>query len=132
MGVYGPTLMDDQMNSTLIDEYEEELVPPENFTLVSKGVFRSAFPKKKNFVFLKRLGLKSVLTLVLEDYPDLNKKFLDEQGIKLFQFGVPGNKEPFVDIPEDKIAQALAVLLDKRNHPILIHCNKVTLIEIRS
>lgn len=27
-------------------------------------------------------------------------------------------------VPEDKISAALAALLDKRNHPILIHCNK--------
>lgn len=33
-------------------------------------------------------------------------------------------KEPFVDIPEDTICRALTVLLDKRNHPVLIHCNK--------
>ena len=45
------------------DEYEEEWIPPENFTLVSKGIYRSAFPKRKNFGFLKRLGLKSVLYL---------------------------------------------------------------------
>ncbi|KAJ1506659.1 Tyrosine-protein phosphatase dsp1 [Coelomomyces lativittatus] len=51
-------------------------------------------------------------------------KFLRENGITLFQFGVAGNKEPFVDIPEDKIVGALACLLNKKNHPILIHCNK--------
>ncbi|KAI9245634.1 protein-tyrosine phosphatase [Sporodiniella umbellata] len=51
-------------------------------------------------------------------------KFLQEQNIKFLQFGIAGNKEPFVQIPEDKISAALAALLDKRNHPILIHCNK--------
>ncbi|KNE69144.1 hypothetical protein AMAG_14000 [Allomyces macrogynus ATCC 38327] len=102
----------------------EELIPTENINLVAKGVYRSAFPKKKNFAFLKKLGLKSILTLILEDYPEQNVRFLEENGITLFQFGVAGNKEPFVDIPEDKIVAALACLLDKRNHPILIHCNK--------
>ena len=63
-------------------------------------------------------------TLILEEYPDANTAFLQSSGIQLFQFGVPGNKEPFVDIPEDKIADALHVLMDKRHHPILIHCNK--------
>ena len=92
-------------------EYEELLMPPENFCQVSRGVFRSAFPKKKNFAFLKKLRLKSILTLILEDYPEQNKRFLDDNGIRLFQFGVPGNKEPFVDIPEDKIAAALEVLM---------------------
>ena len=40
------------------------------------------------------------------------------------QFGIPGNKEPFDNIPEDVISAALVQVLDKRNHPILIHCNK--------
>ncbi|OZJ01672.1 hypothetical protein BZG36_05429 [Bifiguratus adelaidae] len=104
--------------------FEEALIPPENFSMVSKHVYRSSFPKKKNFSFLKKLGLKSVLTLILEEYPEQNMKFLQENGIQFFQFGIAGNKEPFVQIPEDKIIQALACLLDARNHPILIHCNK--------
>ena len=40
------------------------------------------------------------------------------------QFGIPGNKEPFDNIPESIICAALVQILDKRNHPILIHCNK--------
>jgi hypothetical protein len=81
-------------------EESDELIPCENFSLVCKGVYRSSFPKKKNFAFLKRLQLKSVLyiikliirTLILEDYPEQNQKFLELNGIKLFQFGVAGNK----------------------------------------
>ncbi|KAL7747171.1 tyrosine-protein phosphatase siw14 [Sorochytrium milnesiophthora] len=110
--------------TTVTQDEDSELVPTENICLVAPGVYRSAFPKKKNFSFLKKLGLKSILTLILEDYPDQNMRFLQENGIKLFQFGVAGNKEPFVDIPEDKIVAALACLLDARNHPVLIHCNK--------
>ncbi|TPX45123.1 hypothetical protein SeMB42_g04105 [Synchytrium endobioticum] len=106
------------------DEEEEEIVPCENWAMVSKGVYRSAMPKRRNFTFLKKLGLKSVLTLILEDYPDGNKKFLDEHNIRFFQFGVAGNKEPFVDIPEGTISAALTAILDRRNHPLLIHCNK--------
>ncbi len=85
------------------DEEEEDLYPMENFSLVASGIYRASFPKRRNFPFLQKLRLKSILTLILEDYPDLNTKFLDENGIKLFQFGVAGNKEPFVDIPEDKV-----------------------------
>eukprot|EP00128_Syssomonas_multiformis_P011185 Colp12_sorted_trinity150504_noHs@23074 len=106
------------------DDEPEELIPSENFAMVNKGVYRSGFPKKKNFPFLKKLGLKSILTLVLEDYPEANRKFCEENGITIYQFGVPGNKEPFVDIPEDVIAKAVATVLDSRTHPILIHCNK--------
>ncbi|RLN93731.1 hypothetical protein BBJ28_00021801, partial [Nothophytophthora sp. Chile5] len=107
------------------DAEYEELIPPENFAMIEKGLYRSGFPKKKNFAFLKKsLQLKSILTLVLEDYPLANTEFNRMHGIKLLQFGVPGNKEPFVDIPEDGIVAALKAVLDKRNHPMLIHCNK--------
>jgi hypothetical protein len=41
--------------------FEEAFIPPENFNMVSDHVYRSSFPKKKHFSFLKKLGLKSVL-----------------------------------------------------------------------
>ncbi|KAF0739866.1 hypothetical protein Ae201684P_016527 [Aphanomyces euteiches] len=106
------------------DAEYEELIPPENFAMVERGLYRSGFPKKKNFTFLRTLGLKSILTLVLEDYPLANTEFNKMHNITLLQFGVPGNKEPFVDIPEKGIAAALSAVLDQRNHPMLIHCNK--------
>jgi tyrosine-protein phosphatase SIW14 len=77
-------------------QYEEELIPPNNFNMVSNWVYRSSFPKKKNFAFLKKLGLKSILTLILEEYPEQNMKFLEANNIKFFQFEIAGNKEPFV------------------------------------
>jgi len=36
-------------------------------------------------------------TLILEEYPEQNTKFLDEQGIKFFQYGIPGNKVNALD-----------------------------------
>ncbi|KAJ2852039.1 tyrosine-protein phosphatase siw14 [Coemansia brasiliensis] len=112
------------MDPLSMENFPEELNPPENFAMVCPYIYRSGMPKKRNFMFLKKLKLKSILTLILEEYPLQNQKFLEQHGIKLFQFGVAGNKEPFADIPEDVMCQALLVLMDKRNHPILIHCNK--------
>jgi tyrosine-protein phosphatase SIW14 len=48
------------------DEEEEEepermFIPPLNFAMVAKGVYRSGYPNPKNFPFLKKLGLKSIL-----------------------------------------------------------------------
>ncbi|GBG23833.1 Tyrosine-protein phosphatase SIW14 [Hondaea fermentalgiana] len=103
---------------------ETVYIAPDNFAMVLPGVYRSGFPKIKNFPFLQRIGIKSILTLVLEEYPQANRVFLEQNGMRLFQFGVPGNKEPFVDIPEHMIRLAVEQLLDVRNHPVLIHCNK--------
>ena len=69
------------------------------------------------------LVLKSDRTLVPEDYPGENVKFLRENGIKHHQVHIPGNKDT-ADISAEHIAAALTVVLDRENLPILIHCNK--------
>nr|CAD1831698.1 unnamed protein product [Ananas comosus var. bracteatus] len=104
---------------------EQQLfVPPLNFAMVDHGVFRSGFPGVDNFGFLHSLRLRSVLCLCPEPYPEANVEFLRANGIRLFQFGIDGAKEPFVNIPEETIREALKVVLDVRNHPVLIHCKR--------
>ena len=64
----------------------------------SRGVFRSAYPTKKSFDFLKKLGLKSVIYLCQEEYSSQVRQFYTDLGIQIYEHGVSGNKEPFVDI----------------------------------
>ncbi|KAL0477465.1 hypothetical protein AKO1_005713 [Acrasis kona] len=99
-------------------------IPPINFNMVIPGVYRSGYPTKKNFAFLKSIPLKSILYLCPEQYAQANMEFARANGIRILQFGIEGNKEPFVHIPEEAIRSAVAQLLDVRNHPIMIHCNK--------
>ncbi|XP_048529714.1 probable tyrosine-protein phosphatase DSP4 [Triticum urartu] len=101
-----------------------QLVPPLNFAMVDHGVYRSGFPDASNLPFLENLRLRSVLCLCPEPYPEANQEFLRAHGIRLFQLGIDGSKEPFVSIPEDRIREALKVILDTRNHPVLIHCKR--------
>ncbi|XP_042419937.1 probable tyrosine-protein phosphatase DSP2 [Zingiber officinale] len=100
------------------------LVPPLNFAVVDAGVFRSGFPETANFGFLHTLKLRSIVYLCPEPYPEENLEFLESNSITLFQFGIDGRKEPFIDIPGDKIIDALKVILDAKNHPLLIHCKR--------
>ncbi|EWC45853.1 hypothetical protein DRE_04860 [Drechslerella stenobrocha 248] len=102
----------------------EECDVPKNFSMVWPGVYRSSFPAEANFPYLKPLKLKTILTLIPEKYPQTNVEFMRLNGIQHVQIGIAANKEPFVEVPLDKITQAVSVILDKRNHPILIHCNK--------
>ncbi|CAL5408267.1 unnamed protein product [Camellia sinensis] len=119
---------------------DELLAPPLNFAMVDYGVFRSGFPESANFSFLQTLGLRSIVYLCQEPYPEANLRFLNANGIQLFQFGIDGCKwvkwynwaeptmkaqaEPFANIPEDKIREALKVVRDIKNHPLLIHCKR--------
>ncbi|XP_058220395.1 tyrosine-protein phosphatase DSP1 [Rhododendron vialii] len=111
--------------SAKTENFDEEFyVPPLNFAMVDYGIFRSGFPDTANFSFLQTLGLRSILYLCPEPYPEPNVQFVKSNGIQLFQFGIDGCKEPFVNIPEDTIREALKVVLDVKNHPILIHCKR--------
>ncbi|XP_010268318.1 PREDICTED: probable tyrosine-protein phosphatase At1g05000 [Nelumbo nucifera] len=103
---------------------DDDLVPPSNFAMVERGIYRSGFPTQSNFGFLETLNLRSIIYLCPEPYPESNSEFLRSHGIKLFQFAIDGNKEPFESIPQDVIMEALRVLLDIRNHPVLIHCKR--------
>ncbi|WCJ38843.1 Phosphotyrosine protein phosphatases superfamily protein [Euphorbia peplus] len=107
------------------DVNEEILVPPVNFSMVEDGIFRSSFPKPVNFPFLETLNLKSIIYLCFEPYPEENLEFLRKHNIKLFQFGIEGGKSDSSEsVPKDTIMAALKVLVDVRNHPVLIHCRR--------
>lgn len=103
---------------------DEEYIPPENFSPVISKIYRSSFPRLENFEFLKTIGLKSILILIPEEYPPENLQFVKENNITIFQVGLSGNKEPFVNVPDSDITQALAIALDPANHPLMIHCNR--------
>jgi tyrosine-protein phosphatase SIW14 len=106
----------------------EALVPPENFCMVWKGIYRSAFPTKRNLHFLRTIGIRSVLCLCPEDYPESSRAFFEANGIRLIQHGVDGNKapddRPGACMSPEIVALAVGDLLDEANHPVLIHCNQ--------
>jgi tyrosine-protein phosphatase SIW14 len=102
----------------------ELFVPSINFSMVCSGIYRSGYPTKKNFSFLKALHLQSICYLCPEQYAETNQKFCEQNNIAVLRFPMEGNKEPFVDIPEDILHRTLSALCDTRNHPVLIHCNK--------
>lgn len=100
------------------------LTPPENFSNVAGGIYRSLFPRPENFEFLKRLRLKSIMVLIPEPYPQENVQFLEENNIQFFQVPISGNKEPFINMPQQTITEILQTVLNPENHPLLIHCNR--------
>ncbi|KAL9019331.1 MAG: hypothetical protein Q9185_003409 [Variospora sp. 1 TL-2023] len=98
--------------------------PVINFGLVAPGIYRSSFPTQGNFEHLRSLGLRTILTLVPQDYPAENVAFTRENNIQHFQIPIPAHKTESVTIPLQSIANALEILNNKAMHPVLIHCNK--------
>ncbi|KAL6501452.1 hypothetical protein OROGR_026585 [Orobanche gracilis] len=98
-------------------------LPPLNFSVVvDKLIYRSAFPEPCNFSFLESLKLRSVIYLCSGFYPKENLQFLRSNNIKLFQLGIDGKDEETFPIPWSAITNALKIINDEKNYPLLIHC----------
>lgn len=105
-----------------------DMLPPENFSMVASNVYRSGFPGKKNLPFVAAIGVRSVLCLCPEEYPDNSLEFFKANNIQVIQHGVDGNKAPDdregMHMVPSIVVQALRALLDPANQPILVHCNQ--------
>lgn len=100
------------------------LFPPSNYGAVVPGsVYRSSYPQAKNFDFLQSLKLKTIITLVPEEIPEDYREFMKAAGIQHFQVHINANKGA-VRVQSCDINRALNIVLDRTNHPVLIHCNK--------
>lgn len=76
------------------------VIPPLNFAMVAPGVYRSGLPLAVNHSFLKSLRLETLIYLCPEGCNESNLTFFRENNIRIMQFGIQGNKEPFTDIPD--------------------------------
>ncbi|KAK4157676.1 putative tyrosine-protein phosphatase [Chaetomidium leptoderma] len=94
---------------------------PVNFGIVVPGVYRSSFPQSEDYSFVEGLKLKTIVTLVRKDFPQGYDAFLHKNDIKHVVFDMKGTKKEA--IPTTTMKAILRVVLDRRNHPLLIHCN---------
>ncbi|RHZ57165.1 3'-5'-exodeoxyribonuclease [Aspergillus thermomutatus] len=108
--------------------FESEIIHteklPTNFGEVVKGVYRSSFPQPWHFQALKKLGLKMIVTFVEGEYTQDYQVFLKENGIEHRRILILANKDPMVRTPDDVVNRVLEIILNKANHPLLLHCNK--------
>lgn len=100
------------------------LIPPTNYGAVLPGsIFRSSYPEEANYDFLRDVKIKTILTLVPEPISSEYQAFMKEAGIQHFQVHIRANKGE-VRVDPCEMSRALRLIMDRTNHPILIHCNK--------
>ena len=92
--------------------------------LAPPQVFRSGYPNEKNYPFLQKLGIKTVVYLCRQPYLPSNRQQLTAMGINIVQFKTDGNLEPFTEIDDSIIVDALRCVIDTQRHPVLVHCEK--------
>jgi tyrosine-protein phosphatase SIW14 len=103
---------------------EEDAIPgqPANFGVVVPGVYRSSYPQDADYAFIQKLKLKTIVTLVDKEFPETFLPFMQANGIQHRHITMAGTKKEA--IPVETMASILEVVHDKRNHPLLIHCNQ--------
>lgn len=100
------------------------LIPPANYGAVLPGsIYRSSYPKEENYAFLKDVKIKTILTLVPEPLSPEYQAFMEEAGIQHFHVHIRANKGE-VRVDSCEMQRALRLIMDRSNHPILVHCNK--------
>ncbi|KAI9479132.1 protein-tyrosine phosphatase [Coemansia mojavensis] len=100
------------------------IVPPLNFAMIAPGIYRSGFPNPKSHPFLLQLRLHTIIYIYDGDCQPYHLDFIRSNDINYKHFRVTANKEPFEEMDHSLVAQILAEVLDTRNHPLLIHCNR--------
>ncbi|PKI82343.1 protein-tyrosine-phosphatase [Malassezia vespertilionis] len=113
-----------RMRTNVLQARQEMVVPPLNFDMVAPGVYRSGHPNERNFGFLKRLQLRSIVYLASDEYRPNVLQWAKREGLRIFHHRVNMNKEPFTEMDEGEVASALVHVLDQRHLPVLVHCNK--------
>lgn len=100
-----------------------KLFTPLAFALVDHGIYRSAYPVRKNYPFLDGLHLKTMISLssIGEVRNDL-KDYATRNNIDLLEIDVKFNQEPFVIMDVDAIRQVISITLDPMKQPCLLFC----------
>ena len=107
--------------SAMTTKTPKVLVPPINFSLVSRGVYRSGHPNRKNFPFLLGLSLKTIIYLESTTYRPDSQAFVDSSFIALHTYDIADESKLFTSEGEKVVEDILRLVLDTRNHPLLIH-----------
>lgn len=99
------------------------LIPPFRYAIVEDGVLRGAHPTLKNYRFLRRLRLRTVVSLMADPPTRDLAEFCAAEDIDLVYHRVQKYDDAEVlSVTNLLVAQVLAVLLDPARYPVFIHC----------
>ncbi|KYR02976.1 hypothetical protein DLAC_00460 [Tieghemostelium lacteum] len=106
------------MNQT---KSNEPLIPPFRFAIVEEGLFRGSYPTDRNFRFLKRMKLKTIISLTPKPPTKSFYTFCERYGTSTKHFSVSKFKDD-VTLSASQVVQLLEIMIDPSNFPIYIHC----------
>ncbi|KAG5511679.1 hypothetical protein JKF63_07276 [Porcisia hertigi] len=97
------------------------LVPPFRFARVESGVYRGAYPVLRNFSFIRRLRLRTIVSLIPEPPTYDLKCFAEAEHIQVHHIRAERAKGEVQLLPSE-VSEALQLIINKDMHPLYIHC----------
>ncbi|KAG6541418.1 hypothetical protein Mapa_017196 [Marchantia paleacea] len=99
-----------------------QLIPPFRYAIVEESFFRGAYPTIKNYRFLRRLHLKTIVSLTPEPHPNRDmREFCEHEGITNRHFYVDKFQD-VVTLSNAKVLQILQIIIRPENLPLYLHC----------
>ncbi|KAJ2701584.1 protein-tyrosine-phosphatase [Coemansia sp. IMI 203386] len=99
----------------------DPLIPPYRFERVQNHLYRGGYPKPRNYRFLRRQRLKTILSLIPSAPDDMLVDFCKSNSINLLTIKVQSPKEN-VTITSAVASQCLELLTDPTHAPLYLHC----------
>lgn len=101
---------------------QRQLIPPFRYAIVEDSFFRGAYPTIKNFRFLRRLHLKTLVSLTPEAHPNRDmREFCEHEGITVHNVFVDKFQDG-VTVTNAKVIQVLQIIIRPENLPVYVHC----------
>ncbi|KAK9236164.1 tyrosine phosphatase family-domain-containing protein [Lipomyces kononenkoae] len=98
------------------------LVTPLRYGTVQPKLYRGLYPRKINIPFLRRLKLKTILSLTPEPLEAEIRRFCNEEGIEMKHIKTSKNGKKGLPITYTEVTQAIEIIIRQRHSPLYIHC----------
>ncbi|KAI7829943.1 tyrosine phosphatase family-domain-containing protein [Kickxella alabastrina] len=99
----------------------DPLIPPYRFERVQNQLYRGGYPKPRNFRFLRRQRLKTIVSLIPGDQDTLLSEFCSGLGITRIIIPVDSPNEN-VTVTDTIVSQCLELVTDPTKSPLYLHC----------
>ena len=97
------------------------LVPPFRTARVESGVYRGAYPVLRNFPYLRRLRLRTIVSLIPEPPTYDLRCFAEAEHIQLHHIHAERAKGEVQLLPSE-LSEALQLIMNVDLHPLYVHC----------
>ncbi|KAK9367476.1 tyrosine phosphatase family-domain-containing protein [Lipomyces kononenkoae] len=98
------------------------LVTPLRYGTVQPKLYRGLYPRKINIPFLRRLKLRTILSLTPEPLEEDIQNFCKEEGIEMKHIKLSKTGKKGLPISYKEVTQAIEIIISQQHSPLYIHC----------